>query len=379
MGTPRDRDLEAAQKEIHRRMLREEKLKRIEAEEMRRLAATSWKPPIERTTAAGGPSVHDAADAIEETERRRRAYTQEARRRAELQAAAGSGTYDNEAARLADQSSIRRHVEDASWLRRKLDDVQVEMEDMIDDARSWGLNYTADMMRHYLDHSGDFFPFPAADLRKFDTVQASEKENQDYFLKWMLEPKVLRKTVNVDGLPRTMTVTSNLDRIAEDLLATKDGESLQRNSYWESRFKYPDDAEMAAGALLSPTDWITPDADLAGSAGRAHLKSAGEFKFDRRGDQIDFEGLVDHIYADRYNYESGDYFRKPSIWANVQGGRFKGDDGRLMAVHGRAKDFNIGSQWSQRVKGTLRVTPDGRLELDGDPTWVDSESYDKWR
>jgi hypothetical protein len=48
-GTPRDRNLEDAQKEIQRRLLRQEKLKRIEDEEMRRLAGTGWQPPIERT------------------------------------------------------------------------------------------------------------------------------------------------------------------------------------------------------------------------------------------------------------------------------------------------------------------------------------------
>jgi hypothetical protein len=93
-GTPRDRELEDAQKEIQRRLLRREKLKRIEAEEMRRLAATGWKPPIERTTPTtptAGPAVQDAADAIEVTEQKRRAFAREAQRRAE---AAGEDTTD---------------------------------------------------------------------------------------------------------------------------------------------------------------------------------------------------------------------------------------------------------------------------------------------
>ena len=49
---------------------------------MRRLAAMGWKQPVEGA-AASGPSVRDAADAIEEAEGRRRAYGREARRRAE--------------------------------------------------------------------------------------------------------------------------------------------------------------------------------------------------------------------------------------------------------------------------------------------------------
>ncbi len=86
-GPLNDTSLEEAQKEIHRRLLRGQKLKRIEREEMRRLAAMGWKPPVEGA-AASGSSVHAAADAIEEAEGRRRAYAQEARRRAEGSGAA---------------------------------------------------------------------------------------------------------------------------------------------------------------------------------------------------------------------------------------------------------------------------------------------------
>lgn len=82
-GTPRDRELEDAQKEMQRRLLRQEKLKRIEVEEMRRLAATGWKLSFERTTPTAGPTVQEAADAIEVTEQKRRALAQEAKRRAE--------------------------------------------------------------------------------------------------------------------------------------------------------------------------------------------------------------------------------------------------------------------------------------------------------
>ena len=86
-GPLKDTSLEEARKEIQRRLLRGQKLKRIEREEMRRLAAMGWKPPVEGA-AASGPSVHDAADAIEEAEGRRRAYGREARRRAERSEAA---------------------------------------------------------------------------------------------------------------------------------------------------------------------------------------------------------------------------------------------------------------------------------------------------
>jgi hypothetical protein len=87
-GPLKDTSLEAAQKEIQRRLLRSQKLKRIEREEMRGLAAMGWNPPVEGA-AGSGSSVHDAADAIEEAEGRRRAHAQEARRRAGESEAAG--------------------------------------------------------------------------------------------------------------------------------------------------------------------------------------------------------------------------------------------------------------------------------------------------
>lgn len=61
----KDASIEEAQDEIHRRLPRGRKLKRIEQEEMRLIAATGWRRPIE-SVAAGGSSVRDAADAIED-------------------------------------------------------------------------------------------------------------------------------------------------------------------------------------------------------------------------------------------------------------------------------------------------------------------------
>jgi hypothetical protein len=67
-----DTCLDEARREIQRRLPREGMLKRIEAKEMRRAAATGRMPPSE-SAVAGGPTVHDAADAIGEAEGRRRA------------------------------------------------------------------------------------------------------------------------------------------------------------------------------------------------------------------------------------------------------------------------------------------------------------------
>jgi hypothetical protein len=378
-GGTSDGTLELAQREIQRRLLRQEKLRRIEAEERRRLREMGWRArerggPVEgggTAPAAGNGSIHAAAEAIETMEQEKRALAEEARRR--TMARELSAEY------RADQHHVRRRLEDAQALKKKLDDVEAEMNDMIGDARFYDLNYTADAMKHYLGRCGSFFPFPSADLHRFDTVAASEAEMRDYFRKWMVEPKVRRRTVYVDGLPKTETVTNPLARISEDLLAIRDEESMQRNTYWTSLFEYPSTLQQVGGAALGAAGLATPEADLAGSAGAAQLRGAGDFAFKRDGDEIGFEGLVDYIYDDRYDFEPDTRFRKPSFWANVWGERFSGDNGRLMALHDRAKEFNMGTRWAQRVKGKLGVTPDGRIELIDDPVWIDAEPYDKWR
>ena len=65
-----DPTVDQAQKEIWRCLLRQERLKRIEDEERRRLAAMGWQPSRGGVAARRGPSVHEAADAIEVTEQR---------------------------------------------------------------------------------------------------------------------------------------------------------------------------------------------------------------------------------------------------------------------------------------------------------------------
>lgn len=355
-GTPRDRDFDAEQKEIHRRLLRQEKLERIEEEEMPRIAAMGWRPPIERTTATGGPSVHDAADAIEESERRRRAYAQEARRRAEAR--------QNDPVAMRDQSEVRRRVEDRKDLNKKLDETEDLLNQVEGNLRAYGAltaGESAKALRRYLDQNGGIAHYSPEYLRQFDAVTNPEARIQQHFIDWMTNPKVQRETVYVDGLPRTMSSTSKWERIGDDLLNLRDGETIERSSYW-----------------TAPFDWSTlpgmGELDLWGAAGGAQLRGDGNFGFTRRGDKIEFRRLINHNYNDRYDFEAGTEF--PTL--QVSRRTFQGEDARQLALHGRAEEFGQQSQWSQRVSGTLQITPDGRLELIGEPQWIDSDPHDKW-
>lgn len=141
-----DPTVEEAQKEIHRRLLREEKLKRIEAEEMRRLSAMGWKPRRGGPAAHRGTSVHDAADAIEETERRRRAYAQEVQRRAEAR--------QSDPKAMRDEWEVRRRAQDRRDLNEKLDELEAEWRSASDAAAKNKYKHTAEMLKHYLGRSG---------------------------------------------------------------------------------------------------------------------------------------------------------------------------------------------------------------------------------
>jgi hypothetical protein len=351
----KDNTLRKAQEEFHRRLLREEKLKRIQAEEMRRLAASGWKPPIERTATAGS-SVHAAADAIEETERRRRAYAQEAQRRAEARR--------NDPLAMRDQFDVRRRAQDQKDLNKKLDETEDLLNQVEGNLRDYGrltAGESAKALRRYLDKTGGVVRFTPEYLRQFDAVKKPEARIQQHFVDWMTNPKVRKETVYVDGLPRTLSVTSKWERIGDELLNLRDGETIERSSYW-----------------TAPFDWSTlpgmDELDLWGVAGGAQLRGDGNFRFTRRGDKIEFQGLVDHNYRDRYNFESGTEFRTLQLSPPT----FQGEDARQLALHGRAKEFGLQSQWAQLATGTLQIAPDGRIELVEPPRWVDVEPQE-WR
>lgn len=360
-GPLEDTSLGEAQKEIHRRLLRQEKLKRIEQEEIRRLAAMDWQPPIERTP-AGGPSVHNAADAIEETERRRRAYAQEARRRAEAR--------QNDPIATRDRSEVRRREADRQDTGRKLDEIEGEWREVVDMDRNRDLTYSADSLAHYLDRSGKTIYYTPEELRAFDIVRDAEKGVQKHFEDWMVGPLSNVEIVTDGDTIGYKETPVDVNRLAPKLLALRDGETIRERDFWEKRFAYPWDY------ATSGLDWGKymrsgrSDVDLFGFAGNAKLVGDGGFSFARKGDRIEFRGLVDHVFDEPYNFEAGTSFWKPYALGPLD--RIYGDDGLLLAQHGRAAEYRMKSTWPQQAKGTLRIEPDGKLSLES-VEWTDMD------
>jgi hypothetical protein len=118
------------------------------------------------------------------------------------------------------------------------------------------------------------------------------------------------------------------------------------------------------------------EADLLSYAGQAELRSDGDFTFIRRGSDIDFRGAVRHLFDEPYDFERFTAFLVPA----QKGADYlvQGEDALALERQGMAKPFRFFTEWPQEVTGTLKITPDGRLELAGQPRWVDVEPQE-WR
>lgn len=330
MADPRDASLEQAQSEIQRRLLRHEKLKHIEEEEMRRLGGTGWRPP-KPTPAAGGPSVHAAAQAIETMEDERAALRAEARRRL-----------------MERQGELQRILEQFRAIENTF--------------REGGLTRAADMWKHYLDGNGDPVAFAAEDMRAYDVMKDAEGAIDRYFIEWMTGPPD----------------AAGWERIGSALLAMQDGETLYARSNWDSGLDFDSLLRQIGMGWRTVFEGMGPTEDLFGFLGASQLSGNGGFTFTRHGDVIDFEGTVTYGFNEPFNFEAGRDFRDPgNVTESVRGA-----DGELLQREGLAKVFDMRSHWTRRVHGRLRVVHafrhGPRLALDGQPVWTDVDPSERW-
>jgi hypothetical protein len=340
-----DDGVQRAAEQIRRKLLRDEARLHAERAEAERLEATGWRPPHARRERSGS-TVADAARAIEAMETEKEAMQAEARQRI-LKAAAGRGPMP------------------------MLDDAQAKLEAIERAARHFGMNNAADMFRHYLDRVGGTVSFKPEALRRYPVVQDAERGLQQHFMDWITEPKIENRTVSTKGGPVVQSVQSPWERIGDDLVNMKDGQTITRSSYWDRKFQYPQFQFL--GEIFK--DNPEPDTDLYAFAGAANLRGTGDFTFARHGDKIDFAGLVDHRFDEPYDLEK-DFRWDNQVFSvpNLDGLRpllFGASEGVALQKGNRAKPFRMVSGWQQRVTGTLRVDPSGRLTLEREPAWTD--------
>jgi hypothetical protein len=335
----RDGSIDQAARELRRRLLSDEKQKWAEEREIERLKASGWTPRIETRPIQSGPGLSDAARAIEAMENQKEAYRLEAQRRL----AERAGGFIN--AKYQGQPS-----------QGSLDDIQRQFETVEQALRMRGFK-SADALHRYLENTGADMYFTPKELRRYPAVQEAEKGMQRHFLDWMIAPKV-GQTMTPKGV---VTTESPWDRISADLLNLKEGETTIRRSDWDRKLRYP-------STLEDFREWwddnFSPDADLYGFAGEAALRSNGGFRFTRHGDTIDFDGKVLHKFEEPYDFEKWTVFPAPGASAREMPYFLFGGDGSRLAEEGRAKPFLMISRWPQRVMGTLRIDPAGKLIVD---------------
>lgn len=178
-----------------------------------------------------------------------------------------------------------------------------------------------------------------------------------------------------DGTIGSRRVESDFQRIAPRLLALKDGDRLRDRSYWESRLRYPLQAVQGAKWHDSTGLADISSVDLEGFAGQAKIRGDGDFSFARRGNLIDFQGVVEQSFDEPYDFENGTSFNqmshKPTEWFDT----FTGDEARRLAQHERAQNFRMKAQWPRRATGQLRVNNDGTLSLES-AQWTDIDPYE---
>lgn len=132
------------------------------------------------------------------------------------------------------------------------------------------------------------------------------------------------------------------------LQSMKDGESKSlRQSDFDGIFKVP-------GMIM------TGDIDTALAVGTSAVQSEGNFNVRRNGNIIHIQGEVTHSWKDQYD------FHKWQPYA----------DGALaLSDASRAKKFDFGAEWKQRVVGSVQILSDGSL---GNPQfkWTDAPQSD---
>jgi hypothetical protein len=234
--------------------------------------------------------------------------------------------------------------------------------------REDGETRAADMWRHYLESNGDAVVFSPSEMRAYSVMKDAETALNRYFLDWMTAPVWEERTEQTPDGPVATLVKSDLERLGPELLSMKDGETKFARSNWDRRLRYP-----SYWAMRNDGE-DRESRDLYAFLGEAQLRANGGFRFTRRGDAIEFDGTVAHGFNEPFNFDAGRNLPDPS-WSKTHA---SGAEGELLQKEELAKPFDMRAQWTQRVRGRLKIDPSGRLVLDGIPIWTDVDPSARW-
>lgn len=210
-----------------------------------------------------------------------------------------------------------------------LDKIEKTYREYVKIGREKKLSEAADNLEHFLNGSGD------------DKILSREKAREKSFVRDGESTNRKRFEGSFRGKGKT----------ASKILELNDGETINVRDNWDYKVGY-----LPKGSILSPSrsHLLRGDMDEALSTGTSFVKSEGDFQARRKENIVFIEGVVSHGWGDRYDFDP------------MQSG---GGGAVALERAGRAKNFDIKSNWKQKVYGTVEIK-DGKL-VDPHLSWKD--------
>lgn len=117
------------------------------------------------------------------------------------------------------------------------------------------------------------------------------------------------------------------------------------SDHWDYKIGYIPLGAIVKDGNLSRSHVLSGNVDEILATGDSFLKSYGDFKTKRSGNTVFVDGIVTHRWDDIYDFEPM---------------KLLADGALSLEQHGRAKKYNIKSQWQQRLTGSMKIQK-GRL------------------
>lgn len=212
-----------------------------------------------------------------------------------------------------DKEGEEKKEEETPELKKRLDAIAKNYQDMIDAARKKGHNVAADNLERFLKGIGGVKPMEVKWLRSFEATTDAERVNQKRF---------------------EVSLTKEAKKV-------KHGDKKTFKDYWDKMF--------TASKLT----------ELYYASGTSTIRSTGTFSLEGIENLVSIGGTVKHHWFDPYDWHEG-------LSAFIPGfGNVSDEDALLLQQHRGAKLFQMEADWTQSLYGKI-VHHD---------YWFDDESY----
>ena len=218
-------------------------------------------------------------------------------------------------------------------------ETRATLEKVRDRGKALGQGKASELLDHYLDGDGSPVTLDKDWVRGHKPVKEAERKGEGHFENWLSgkgRPDTELKTIN-DHIPRDGE-TTEIKGLKWDAAAD--------NSVWREL----DDRSNALGGLS--------------------VKSVGDLKLERRGDEVIVTGKVTQSAQDRYDFSKGRTEEDKRKYAGevlpqgIAGGNFnltRGQIDQLEAAGGATPFMIVTDPWTKELVGRLKLDKNGRV------------------